>query len=313
MAKKHIGIVDYQLDNFHARVYLAAVRGPLAARGYEIVGATAWDELSSRSWATDNGVEYFASVAELAAKVDHFMVLAPSNPELHLEMCEEVFRFGKPTFVDKTFAPNLEVARKIFALADTFNVPVQTSSALRSSVVQEEMDKISEPLRSMFITAAGPTFSEYGIHPLELAVSCLGSEVSAVMHLGPNDHPQVILQFLGKRTAIIDFNSRAEIPFAATLITDSCVKHLEVDTDRLFVDAAASILDFFDAAEAQFNRAESLIIRQLLDVLDRELPPCQFISLTVESDERQPVQGPHWKHSAGKLVAQSQVTFGKTN
>ncbi len=303
MTKKRIGLVDYQLDNFHARVYLAALRGPLADRGYEIVGATAWDATSSRKWATDNGVEYFASVADLAEQVDFFMVLAPANPELHLDMCEQVFPCCKPTFVDKTFAPNLEVARRIFALADTFKVRVQTASALRSSVVQEELKKLTEPLQSMFITAAGPTFSEYGIHPLELAVSCLGSEVRAVMQLGPKHHPQVILQFFDNRTAIIDFNTHAEIPFAATLITKSCSRHIEVNAERLFIDAAASILNFFDAAETQIDRAESLMIRQLLDVLGSDIPQDQFISLDVQLDERQPIRAPHWKHLAGKPVA----------
>ncbi len=303
MTKKRIGFVDYQLDNFHARVYLAALRGALADRGYEIHGATAWDATSSRKWATDNGLEYFASVAELGTNIDYFIVLAPANPELHLEMCEQVFACYKPTFVDKTFAPSLEVAKKIFALADAFDVPVQTTSALRSSGVQEELASISEPIRSMFITAAGPSFDEYGIHPLELAVSCLGSEIHAVMQFGPKQHPQFVLQFSNNRTAIIDFNSQAELPFAATLITDSCARHIEVNADRLFINAAASILNFFDAAEAQIDRAESLMIRQLLDVLGSDPPRDQFISLDAQLDERQPIRAPHWKHLAGKPVA----------
>jgi hypothetical protein len=43
---------------------------------------------------------------------------APSTPETHLELCQAVLPFGKATYVDKTFAPDLATAREIFALAD---------------------------------------------------------------------------------------------------------------------------------------------------------------------------------------------------
>ena len=46
MSRKRIGFVDYQLDNFHANIYLRALRGPLTDRGYDVVGATATDAAS---------------------------------------------------------------------------------------------------------------------------------------------------------------------------------------------------------------------------------------------------------------------------
>ncbi len=298
MSEKRIGLVDFQLDNFHAKVYLAALRGPLASRGYRIVGATAGDAAPSQKWAHENELDYFDSVAMLANHVDHFMVLAPSNPEMHLEMCEHVLAFCKPTFVDKTFAPDLSTARQIFEMADSYDVPIQTASALRSSMVQVELAKLSAPLKSILITSSGPTFAEYGIHPVELAVSCLGADVSAVMRLGSSEHPQVVLQFCEGRTAIIDFNSLAEVPFAATLVTRSSSVHVEVAGDSLFVRAMASILDFFDAGKAQIDRAETLVIRQILDVLANNPVESRFVSLAVVNSERHRLKAPHWKQPA---------------
>jgi predicted dehydrogenase len=69
--------------------------------------------------------------AQLNERVDCYMVLAPSNPEKHVELCQRVFQFGKPTYVDKTFAPDLATAKTIFELADKHGVAVQTTSALR--------------------------------------------------------------------------------------------------------------------------------------------------------------------------------------
>lgn len=302
MANKRIGLVDYQLDNFHARVYLAAVRGVLAQRGYEIVGATAWDSASSRPWADKNAVTYFDTVKELADVVDNFMVLAPANPELHLEMCEQVLPFGKPSFIDKTFAPNFAVAQQIFDMAAAHNTPIQSTSALRTSNIQEELAKSAESLRSMFITAAGPTFEEYGIHPVELAISCMGPAVESLMCAGSDIHPQFLLLFSDERTAVIDFNTQAELPFTATLLTPSGAEHVAVAGDQLFVKAAASILDFFDAGIAQIDRSETLVIRRILDVVESNPSRHTLISLNSVTTQ-QTIKGPHW-NSATRTSSQ---------
>src|SRR3954466_2292984 len=115
---KRIGFVDYKLENYHANVYLKALRGPLKDRGWAVAGAWAMDAADGTAWARKNGVAYFASPAALDAHVDAYMILAPSNPELHLELCRQVFPFGKTTYVDKTFAPDLATAKQIFQLAE---------------------------------------------------------------------------------------------------------------------------------------------------------------------------------------------------
>ena len=89
-----IGFVDYKLDNFHANVYLKAFRDELKDRGAIVAGCMALDEASGRAWATKNDVPYVAEPAQLNERVDGYMVLAPSNPEKHLELCQRVFQFG---------------------------------------------------------------------------------------------------------------------------------------------------------------------------------------------------------------------------
>ena len=54
MAVKRIGFVDYRLDNYHAEVYLKALRGSLASRGYEVAGATALERSVSREWTEEH-------------------------------------------------------------------------------------------------------------------------------------------------------------------------------------------------------------------------------------------------------------------
>ena len=117
MNSRRIGFLDLRPDNSHSNSFLGAVRGDLASRGFEVGGCFALDEAIGREWAETNRVPYCDGAEELNRRADFVMVLAPSNPEVHLELCRMVFPHGKPTYVDKTFAPSLAVAEEIFGLA----------------------------------------------------------------------------------------------------------------------------------------------------------------------------------------------------
>lgn len=261
-----LGFVDYCLDNFHADIYLKMLRGPLADRGFSIAGATAEIVEPSREWAKSNEIQYYDDLTDLNSQVDKFIVLAPSNPEVHLGICERVFAFGKPTFVDKTFAPDIETARQIFDLADQHGIPVQTTSALRTTNVQQEIRSREISLKQLVVWAGGSSWDEYGIHPVELVISCLGPEVRGVMRTGPVDFPTLVLEYTDGRTAVIVFNPANHVPFQAALTTTEGTETITVDDSRLFQDAAAAILDFFEAGKPLIDRAETLAVRRVLDV-----------------------------------------------
>lgn len=265
MPAKRIGFVDDDLDNFHANTYLEAIRGPLAERGYEVAGAYALQADRGKAWADEKGIPYHDSIDDLAAGVEAFAVLAPSTPETHLGLCQAVLPHGKATFVDKTFAPDTSTAERIFALADEYGTPIQTTSALRTTNIQAEVAQMDTLLVSVAQWAGGASFEEYGIHPVELAVSCLGLDPTRLTICGAAHHPTFTLEFTDGRTATIDFNAREYVPFAAVLTSDKSCKVMVVDDGRLFVDAASAILDFYDAGEALVPRDETLAVMRVLD------------------------------------------------
>ena len=80
--------------------------------------------------AKENGVEIVSSITELLEKVDCVM-LETNDGNLHLEQAIEVLKSGKPMFIDKPVAADLVDAIAIFKLADQYNVPIFSSSALR--------------------------------------------------------------------------------------------------------------------------------------------------------------------------------------
>jgi predicted dehydrogenase len=263
---RRIGFVDLYLDNYHANVFLQALRGPLESRGFTVAGATGIKMAESRAWAEKNRVPIFDNDSALDAAVDYFMVLAPSNPEIHLELCRRIFPFRKPTYVDKTFAPDLATARQIFALADEHGTPIQTSSALRYTNVQDEVRKSAPAkIEHMITWGGGGSFDEYAIHPLELLVSVMGHEATGLMRRGAPQRAQLLVEFRGGRTGVVNVFPGTNTPFAASFTTDKATRHVEVDVPQIFVNNQAAILDFFAAAKPNIDRRESLALMRLLE------------------------------------------------
>ncbi|MCF7854775.1 MAG: Gfo/Idh/MocA family oxidoreductase, partial [Candidatus Pacebacteria bacterium] len=200
-----IGFVDYELDEFHANTYLRIIRAESLAKGFEVAGCTAMTS-GGKQWAEENDVPFYDTVEAMNEGVDCFAVLAPSNPEMHLDMCEKVFPCGKPTFVDKTFAPDFETAKRIFELADEWNVPVSSSSALRYTGIQDHVQTVGgrSNVQHMVVFAPGGSVHEYVIHPLEIVVSCMGASVTGVSKRGQGEYVQLLIDYAGGKTATLN-------------------------------------------------------------------------------------------------------------
>ena len=216
-----IGFVDYNPDNFHANIFLKILREDLSDRGFTVSGCHALLDSEGKEWSSENEVSYFESPDDLNANVDVFAVLAPSNPEVHMELCEKVLKYGKPTYVDKTFAPSLEIAEQIFGLADQHGTAIQTTSALRYTEVQEFVTENGgrEALRHMIAWGPGRSFEEYAIHPAETVVSCMGEDALSLMRRNDGDFSQLIINYSDSRTAVINVCTNSKTAYAASLGT----------------------------------------------------------------------------------------------
>jgi hypothetical protein len=181
---KKIGFVDYYISEWHANNYPGWIAKANEALGYDFEVAYAWaerdvspvDGVTTAQWCEKYGAERCSSVKELCEKSDCVIILAPSNPEKHLEYAAEVFKYGKRTYIDKTFAPSLDEAEKIFALAEQYGVQFFSTSALRYA---KELDGV-ENCRALVTVGGGRTLEEYVIHQVEMAVKAIPSEPVAL-------------------------------------------------------------------------------------------------------------------------------------
>ena len=131
---KKIGLIDYFLNEWHANNLPQWVKD--ASKGdYEVAYAygkiDSPDGMTSAQWCETHDVTYCESIEEVIEKSDVLMVLSPDNPEMHKELCDLPLKSGKITYVDKTFAPDYQTAKELVELAETYNTPMFSSSALR--------------------------------------------------------------------------------------------------------------------------------------------------------------------------------------
>jgi hypothetical protein len=261
-----IAFVDYDLNNYHADTFLGIVRGPLRERGFDVVAAAALKDPESRRWARKNDVRYVERIDQLADLADCFIVLAPDNSEVRMELCAEVFPLARPTFVDKTFAPDHAAARQLFDLANQHQTPLQSSSALRYTNVQAEAaSRPDEPLIHMTAWGGGVNFKDRAVHPLEMLISCMGHKATHVMREGDERRTTLFVRFTGGRAGLAHVFTGAETPYAASLTTAKRTRYVAVKMDEIYANLMTAVLDFFASGQPAIDPRQTLAIMRLID------------------------------------------------
>ncbi len=143
-------------------------------------------------------VEITESIQELLEKVDCVM-LETNDGNIHLEQAAEVLKAGKIMFIDKPIGANLEQAIAIFKLAEHYNVPVFSSSALRFvpqnlKLRNGDFGKITgvdcySPHRK---EASHPDFGWYGIHGVETLFTIMGTGCKYVNRMSTDSLVDVV-------------------------------------------------------------------------------------------------------------------------
>lgn len=261
-----IAFIDYDIDNFHANVFARLLKESDTSFHLSAVWAKRQDNIGP--WAGERGVTAVERIEELRDLADVIMVLAPSNPEVHEELCEQAFALGKTTYVDKTFAPDVATARRIFECADRHQIAIQTSSILRYTEVQEACRaKPEAPVRHLSTWASGGNFDEYIIHPLEHVVSVMGAEIESVKSERMAGFQRITLGFSRDRAATIQMYVGHSTPFFSVVSNDVETRPITIDGSKLFLRGLQGILDFFRDPATAIDRRETLAVLQTIETL----------------------------------------------
>lgn len=198
---KRIGIIDYYLDQYHAEHYPAWIREASGGKA-EIVYAWAKTDKpggkSNRQCCEEQGIKLLDSAEAVVEQSDCLIVMSPDNPEQHEELCRLPLASGKPTYVDKTFAPDRETARRIVRMAEAGHTPFFSTSALRYAREYEGIRREGVE----FVASRGPgRFDNYGIHQVEPLVCLMGAGIEKILYVGSGGTPAFVFRYKDGRTA----------------------------------------------------------------------------------------------------------------
>lgn len=265
-----IGFVDYYLDNWHANYYPGFLREAISKYGYDaaVTGAYALHDreggLTSKEWCHRNHVQLRESMEDLIDSVDAIMVIAADDSSWHEEVCRLPLASGKPVFVDKTFAQDLETGRKMFEWAENHGTPVMSTSAQRyCPSIQGYLER--EKGKTRFMSTVGPhDLSNYAVHQLEPIVTVMGTGVKRVKAFAVGSGvTQMILDYGDGRMASFTQtpNPWAEFCF---MVSDG-EKGERLDSSDFYIPTMKAILDFFETGISPVPKEETLEILALID------------------------------------------------
>lgn len=270
---KKIGFIDHYISEWHADNYPAWFKQANEELGFDYEVAYFWaeqdvspvDNLSSAQWAEKMGITQLDTIEELCEKSDVIVVLAPSSPEKHLKYAEKVLPYKKRTYIDKTFAPDLETAEKIFAVAEKYGTPFFSTSALRYA---DELKEFTD-VKNLIVTGGGRLFEEYLIHTCEIAVTLLKSRIT-----------EVKTEKMGEQyfcRAKTENGNKIGIVFSPALgfsvniqNSNGEVVHKDI-TSEFFLNLISDMLKFFESGKVPFDCNETIEVMRLRSGLIKAL------------------------------------------
>ena len=261
---KKIGFIDYYLDEWHANNYPAWIRG---AAGGQMQVAHAYGMkdaeggLSNEEWCRKHQVERMNTIEEVVRESDYLIILSPDHPERHEELARLALESGKPTYIDKTFAPSREAAIRLFELADAHDTPMYSSSALRFATEYAKLE--TEGMR--VISSWGPgAFENYSIHQIEPIVSMMGTDAKRVMFIGTDAAPALLIDFGdGRQATVHHLGDPCPFMMAVNYENGSC-KILKPESDffKLFIQ---DLVAFFETGKVSVPHSQTLAVITIIE------------------------------------------------
>lgn len=254
-----VGFIDYFLDEWHANNYPSMFQ---EASNGEVTVAYCWamidspkGGLTSKEWAEKYGVTLCDTMEEVIEKSDVLCVLSPDNPEMHEILCEKPLKSGKTTYIDKTFAPDLATAKRIFAVAEANNTPAITTSALRYASEYQDVD--TDSLTSA-ISVGGGLPEIYMIHQIEPIVLLFGAEPKRLMNVGSEALPEYIVEFADGRRATIAC-CRPNCPFQMVFNFKDTCKIVPIESP-FFMNFIHNLITFYKTSVESIPHAQTYAV-----------------------------------------------------
>ena len=259
---KKIGFVDYYISEWHANNYPGWIKNYCEKAGLDYQVCYAWaekdvslvDGKTTAEWCEKMNIEQCATIEELCKKSDNIIVLAPSDPDTHLRLASEVFKYAdkKRVYIDKTFAPDYATAKQICDLAVKAGVDFFSTSALRYA---DEI-KDDKNVNSTVTFGGGSNYDEYIIHQVEMIVKTMGVGASKIKVEERDGALVTDIEYADGRKAQMNWSST----YGFKAIVDGVEKQIESD---FFANLMIKIVTFFEGNDADFSKTQTLEVMKI--------------------------------------------------
>jgi hypothetical protein len=268
---KKIGFIDYFLDEAHANGFPSLIRENCQSVGRDIDVTYAWAQTSkpngvdTQTWCANHNVTELSSIAEVVEKSDYLVILSPDNQEYHEAYSDLALRSGKPTYIDKTFSPDLRSGVRMFDLAEKYNTPMFSASALRDSKeLAEYLDDPAVRPTLEYIATSGPgIYANYAVHQFEMIVALLGPGASRVKSLSSAHGGFLSVEYPDERKA--SWLQMGASPFQMLIQFKNGESHYIPKCGDYFLRQINALLNFFESGKPPVPKEETLEIMALIE------------------------------------------------
>jgi len=281
---KRVGIIG--LDTSHSTAFTKLLNSGDASpdyRGYKVVAAYPWgsreiktsyDRIPEYTEAVKAlGVVIVDSISALLSKVD-VVLLETNDGRPHLQQAMEVFKSGKPVFIDKPVAASLKDALAIYAAAEKYKVPVFSSSSLRyTNGVLDIMDNRkagnvigADTFCPMNTEPNHPDLFWYGIHGVEYLYTVMGPGCRQVTRRFSEGNDVTIGIWEDGRVGTYRGLKKGKEDYGGTVFGDKAILQLGSYTGYGLL--LKKVVEFFESGIAPVTPAETLEIYSFMEAAD---------------------------------------------
>lgn len=219
------------------------------------------------------GVKVTTDFDEAVADCDAVM-LEINDPAYHLEYFEQCADLGKPIFLDKPMADNIENGRKIFDMARSRKLKVFSSSTLR--FVPQLMEACAGMPEPQTVTTYGPlgkapagsSLIWYGVHAFEMLQRAMGPGAARVRAVSNSAGVVSVVEYADGRRGVVELTEGAYIYGGCLKNKEKAVPYV-VDMSRHYPDLLIQIERFFRTGEAPIDLETTLEVMAMLDAAER--------------------------------------------
>ncbi len=273
---KKVGIIDNHISNFHSNTYYKLFHEIAVEENREEYKITHIYAASDKSpvngettadWCEKTGAIALDTPEAVCAAVDVIMVLAPNNPELHEAFCEVAFKSGKPVYVDKTFAPDYQTAKRIIDMGKRENANFWSSSATRFEPALTRFLSADAPNVHTVTVECGINFKIYSIHLIELMNTFMKNGAKKV--ICHNNSATLVFEvvFSDGRKAFLNLFTGTEIDFGCFPEIDGKCEAIYCKGD-FWKGFSRALLDYFETGKAPIsaeNTLECIAVRSAME------------------------------------------------